>query len=119
MRNQIVKMLLSFAAILFVSAVQAAPTLEWGASAGAEGYNVYCGPTPISTQPTAIDAGNNTTYDLDGSVTAGVQYECWVTAYAAAVGESADSNHIQFTPPVLAQTIVVPGQPSSVTIQWQ
>jgi len=96
----------------------AVPTLQWDTSSGAEGYNVYCGPTPVGS-PAAVDAGNQTTHDLAGSVTPGVQYECWVTAYAAGFPESADSNHIQFTPPETVQTLVVPGQPSSVTISWQ
>ena len=40
-------------------------------------------------------------------------------AGAAGFPESADSNHIRFTPPAVAQTILVPGQPSSVTISWE
>ena len=107
------------AALLLVpSLAAAAPTLQWDASSGAEGYNVYCGEIPLTTV-TPVDVGNALTHDLSGSVSAGTQYECWVTAYAAGLGESADSNHVQFTPPNAVQTVVVPGQPSSVTISWQ
>ena len=104
---------------LFPLAVFSAPTLQWDASTGAEGYNVYCGETPITTAA-PVDVGNVTTYDLFGSVINGVEYECWVTAYSTTLGvESADSNHIQFAPPQIVQTLVVPGQPSSVTVSWE
>ena len=96
----------------------AAPSIQWDASAGAEGYNVYCGAVPPGS-PVPINAGDVLTYDLVAVVTPGTQYECWVTAYAAGLPESAESNHIQFTPPTMSQTITVPGQPSTVTISWQ
>ena len=104
--------------LLFASIGSATPILQWDASNGAEGYNVYCGETPVVTSA-ATDAGNVTTYDIDTMVSAGVESECWVTAYAAGFAESADSNHIRFTPPAAVQTILVPGQPSSVTISWE
>jgi hypothetical protein len=97
---------------------QAAPTLQWDASAGAEGYNVYCSTLPVVV-PIPTDAGNALAYDLVAVVTPGTALECWATAYAAGFSESADSNHIQFTPPAVVQTIIVPGQPSSVTISWE
>lgn len=106
--------------LLFLSSVPAgtAPFIQWDASAGAEGYNVYCGVTPV-VAPDAIPAGNVTTYDLAAIVAAGTQYECWVTATAAGYTESAHSNHIQFTPEAPIQTFVVPGQPASVSITWE
>ena len=105
--------------ILLLSTSANAVSLQWDASAGAEGYKLYCGVVPIAVTPTAIDIGNVTTYDISALVSVGIQSECWVTAYAAGVPDSADSNHIRLTPPTTVQTIVVPGQPSSVTIQWQ
>ena len=105
--------------LLLASAVSAAPTLTWDPSAGAEGYKMYCGAVPVITTPTPIDVGSVTSYDIAALVSPGIQSECWVTAYAAGVSDSADSNHVRLTPPTAVQTIVVPGQPSSVTIQWQ
>lgn len=112
------KYIISLISFIVSSPIYAAPMVVWDASAGAEGYNVYCGETPVGTPP-AIDVGNVLAYDLAATVSAGIQYECWVTAYAAGFAESADSNHLQFTPPQTVQTIVVPGQPSSVTVSWQ
>lgn len=104
--------------ILFVSSsIYAAPILEWDGVSGAEGYNVYCGETPVGVV-VPIDAGIPTSYDLVGSVSTGVQYECWVTAYTA-VAESAESNHIQLTPPNPVSTFVIPGQPVNVRILWE
>lgn len=84
--------------ILFIvsSSIPAAPTLQWDGSVGAEGYNVYCGETPVGTLP-PVDSGPDTTHDLEGSVVPGEEYECWVTAYAAGLAESGHSNHITFT----------------------
>ncbi len=99
-------------------AAGASTVLQWDASDGAEGYNAYCGPTPVSAVA-PVDVGAEVTYDLIGVVSAGIQYECWVTAYAAGFPESGESNHIQFTLPTMVQTILVYGQPSSVTVSWQ
>lgn len=90
--------------------------LTWDTVDGADGYNVYC--APVGDTP-AADPVAAPPYTLV-SPPAGVSQECYVTATSSTLGvESADSNHIQFTPPEVAQTIVVPGQPSNVTIQWQ
>lgn len=107
-----------FVSFLMFSSSHAAPFLHWGASPGAGGYNVYCGAVPAVSVP-AVDAGNVLTYDLAGTVVAGTEYECWVTAYAVGLPESPESNHIQFTPALVSQTFVVPGQPSQVLITWQ
>lgn len=103
--------------LLFCIPVMAAPTLTWDASAGAEGYRLYCGETPISdVQP--IDVGADELYDLAGTVTAGIEYECWVTAYAAGFPDSGHSNHLVFTPPTAPIVEIVPGPPPHVRITW-
>ena len=113
-----IRFLMTLIGLVVWSHAIAYPLLLWDPSDGAEGYKVYCDPTPIVDTPTPIPTVD-TSYDMTGAVTPGVQYECWVTAYAAGVPDSADSNHIRFTPPTTVQTIVVPGQPSSVTISWE
>jgi hypothetical protein len=120
MRWAITLSVILWALIIFgAKAVIAAPNLAWDGVVGAEGYYVYCEPTPIAGAPVQYDAGASTTIDLVGNVLNGTEYECWTTAYASGLPESADSNHIRFTPPAVVQTIVVPGQPNNVTIQWQ
>ena len=105
--------------ILMLSALAfAAPILTWDGSAGAEGYNLYCAATPVVATPAAIDAGAGTSYDIAALVTPGVELECWVTAYAAGLPESADSNHIRLTPPSPVQTLVVPAAPNGFTLTW-
>ena len=96
----------------------AAPTLTWIGSPGAEGYNLYCAATPVVATPAPIDAGAVTTYDIAALVSPGVELECWVTAYAAGLPESADSNHIRLTPPSPVQTLVVPTAPNGFTLSW-
>ena len=106
-------------AIFAVSTIAfGAPTLTWNPVAGAEGYNVYCGPTPIAADPVPV-ATVLVSHDLVSVVTPGVEMECWVTATAAGFAESPASSHVVFTEPMPSQTIVVPGQPSSVTVTWQ
>lgn len=103
---------------LAVFSAGAAPILTWDASAGAEGYRLYCGPTPIVAVPVPIDAAAETTIDMVGTLDIGTQYECWVTAYADAQ-ESGHSNHLVFTsepPPV---TVTIPGVPKSFTIRFE
>jgi Fibronectin type III domain len=112
------KRLLFAALLLAPAAVLADVSLSWGPSDGATGYNVYCAVTGNTATPTAVTAPP---YVLTG-LTAGTSYDCYVTATATlSTGptESGPSNTIRFTPAATAQTIVIPTQPSSVTISWQ
>ena len=104
---------------LAVLSASAAPTITWDASSGsAEGYRMHCGPTPITVAPVPVDVGAVLSYDIEAMTVIGVESECWVTAYAAAVPDSPDSNHIRITPPY-TNVITVLGQPSSVTVTWE
>jgi len=112
------KRLVLAALLLVPAAVFADVVLEWDTVEGANGYNVYCATTGAT--PTAV-ATTASPYTLTG-LTTGTSYDCYVTATATlSTGpvESGPSNTIRFTPATPAQTIVVPGQPSSVTISWQ
>jgi len=111
------RLLLAFL-LLAPAVVLADVSLDWGTVDGASGYNVYCDET--GNTPTAV-ATMAPPYTLTG-LTAGTSYDCYVTATATlSTGpvESGPSNTIRFTPATTTQTIVVPGQPSSVTISWQ
>ena len=118
MKTLLIYCVIILASVTAWAASEAAPVIQWDASSGAEGYNVYCSEIPL-VPPTPTDVGNVLTHDLGPTVVAGTIYECWITAYAAGFPESAESNHIQFTPPAVAETIVVPAPPSSVTISWE
>ena len=111
--------LIAIMVALCAPAIAADIQITWDAVGGADGYNVFC--APVADTPIAVPVAA-TTYTLTNPPT-GVTQECYVRATGTdPLGspiESADSNHIQFTPPAVAQTIVVPGQPSNVTIQWQ
>ena len=117
---------MKYAMVLFLAIpwyVAATPSLQWKASTGAEGYKVYCGPTPIGEQPAPV-AVIDTTHDLAGVVTIGTEYECWVRATTTAtvngkpIPDSAESNHVVFTAPGPVQVITYPTAPSSILLQW-
>jgi hypothetical protein len=95
-----------------------ATTLTWGPSSGAEGYKVYIEPTPVSGAPVVTDVGNVTTYTIAPALAVGTQYEVWVTAYAAGLPDSPESNHIQWTEPAPIQTITYPNPPTSVILNF-
>ena len=111
-------MLLAVAAL-----VAGAPVLTWDPSSGAEGYKVYCGPTPIDTEPVPVQVAA-ASIDLVGAVTSGTEYECWVRATTTEliggqpIPDSADSNHVVFTVPMPVQTITYPTPPTSILLRW-
>ena len=90
----------------------------WDASVGAEGYRMYCGPTPIATAPVPIDVGTPTTLDMAGTLTIGTEYECWVTAYAGEM-ESADSNHLKVVAEEPWITVVAPRSVKGFRVTWE
>ena len=112
------KGLATFVLALAAFSAGAAPTLMWDPSSGAEGYRVYCGPTPIAAAPVAIDAGVTPSIDMAGTLANGTEYECWVTAYAD-TRESGQSNHLVFTPAPPPVTVIIPGVPKSFTIKFE
>jgi len=98
---------------LVAGAAAGAVNVTWDEVPAAEGYRVYCEPTPLSGGPYTADFDVVAPpVDIESATPVGVQHECWVTAYDM-TGESADSNHIRLTNPGPFQVIEMltpPGQ---------
>lgn len=75
-----------------VTAAQAAVTLMWNASAGAQGYKLYYGRTS-GVYDIMVEVGPYTSAMLNGSLTGGETYVFAATAYNDA-GESGYSNEV-------------------------
>jgi len=72
-------------------------TLNWQASEGTTGYNIYMG-SPDCTSLTKVASTTGTSYKVIG-LTNGIQY-CFIVRAFNADGESADSNQATATPTV-------------------
>lgn len=82
--------------------------------AGAEGYKLYMAEEGAA----ATKAWQGTEKTASVSATVGKTYRFYVTAYNGAL-ESAPSDILQYTVPEPQQTIIVPGKPTAIRIEFQ
>lgn len=105
------RLLVAFVLWIVPAAVYAdTVTLAWDASEGATGYTVRWG-TALGSYPSSADAGNNTTFAING-LTAGGTYWAVVQAYNS-TSVSDYSTPLQFTVATTACTYSI--SPGSVT----
>jgi len=95
-------------------------TLNWQASDGATGYNIYMG-NPDCTSLTKVASTSRTSYRVTG-LTNGTQY-CFVVRAYNADGESANSNQATATPvaplpPQAPTNLTTAAGFSLVTLRW-
>ena len=100
------------------SLTNATPTLQWGAVAGAAGYNLYLLDTTTNTQ-TVISLPATTTAYPTGTLTGGHGYQWWVVAFDSANNPGSAAAAQAFTVPA-APTLQGPGGVvhAAPTFQW-
>ena len=100
---------LALAAIAYSASVR----LAWDHD-GAEGYRLYL--AEFGQPIIQVWQGPEKTTSIQ--LAEGVQYWCAVTAYNGTL-ESAQSDILQFIVPTTQGTIIVPGRPSAIRIEFQ
>ena len=100
---------LALAAIAYSASVR----LAWDHD-GAEGYRLYL--AEFGQPIIQVWQGPEKTTSIQ--LAEGVQYWCAVTAYNGAI-ESEQSDILQFTVPGEQHTIIVPGRPSAIRIEFK
>lgn len=106
-------MALLFCLLLVTIAYSASVKLAWDHD-GAEGYRLYL--AEMGQPIIQVWQGPEKTTSIQ--LAEGVQYWCAVTAYNGAI-ESEQSDILQFTVPGEQHTIIVPGRPSAIRIEFQ
>lgn len=104
---------------LMMTAIPAVAEINvtWDTVPAADGYKMYCEPTPVGAGPYTADfTVPAPPVDIEAAALVGVQTECWVTAYNAD-SESADSNHLRLTNPGPFQVIETLTPPGSVSFE--
>lgn len=96
-------------------------SIAWGATVrlawdhdGAEGYRLYL--AEFGQPIMQVWQGPEKTTSIQ--LAEGVQYWCAVTAYNGSL-ESVQSDILQFTVPGEQHTIIVPGRPSAIRIEFE